>query len=242
MSSFTEASSSSSATPIVDAEKVSTDCHVMSLSQKYCMHDDHSDHYSNDAKVRLSFTNHLPESAQQQQRLSEHERLANSIQLNKLKGEQVQVQEQIKARDATITLYEPREGPRKLQLEQISAQMSSEHLDETHAHTAEMQRLDEEKQALLREIARMELKNDKLEEEADVMRNRAFTAEGQVQLVEAKLKSAASQLEEAQKRNQFFERKVVQMETHIANKEFEYKEKEQQLEAALLQSLSNPTN
>ncbi len=108
-------------------------------------------------------------------------------------------------------------------------------------HTAknEMQCCDEEKQSLVQKLAQMEWKFDKLEEEADAMRNRAFTAEGRVQLVEAKLQSAVfqdeCQLEEAHNRNQFLERKVGEMETHRADKEIEYKEKKQQLKAELFQ-------
>ncbi|GAX14673.1 hypothetical protein FisN_11Hu212 [Fistulifera solaris] len=110
--------------------------------------------------------------------------------------------------------------------EKVSADCHYSH----YTHTAENERVDEEKQSQ---------KLAQLEELAGAMRNRAFAAEGRVQLVEAKLKSTVSQyecqLEEAQKRNQFLERKVVQMETHRADKELEYKEKVQQLESELLQ-------
>jgi chromosome segregation ATPase len=263
MSSFTEASSSSAtptavhpSTKFIDAEKVSTDCHTdviqLNLSQEHYMHEDDTSRdlfSSDDAKVRelesrLSVANRVAEFAKQQLLLSEHERHANSIQLSELKLELRQAQEQIRAKEGTIAFYGSQDDQRTLQLEEISAQMSSMQHDESHiytveTHNKEMKRFDEENQSLLRKIEQMEAKYKNLEGEADAMRNRAFTAEGKVQLVEAKLKSSVSQyeckLEEAHKLNQFLEGKVVQIETQGADKEFEYKEKERLLEADLFQ-------
>ena len=264
MSSFTDASSSS-ATPSAihhsarfnDSEKNdstdnSTGVLQLHVPQEHTFEDDMSrdnpsivtDGRVRELESRLSVSNRVAEFTKQRLLQSEQERHANSYQLNELKLELIRAQEQLKAKDETIAIFAAQYDQRTLRLDEMVDQMSNVHSqlgenwkDTLATHQAELKRSDEEKKLLARKIEKMESKYGKLEEEADVMQKRAFTAEGTVQLIEAKLKSSVSQFElkweESQKSNQFLERKVAQIENQGADKECKYKEREQQLESEL---------